>query len=182
MTHSFDALSQHTVSLGGLKHKTLSYSTVSSQVNCSLLALGVMGVLFPTILTWTNAETLKGEVNFSRAASILLFLTYVAFLYFQIVTHPHAYDEVVVEKEDEEEKNNGISDHELLVHEVSLLRAALEGKLKNRQSSQPGEINTPDQYNLVRHALSTHTVNTLCQHTLSIHPINTPFQHSYTLY
>lgn len=121
-----------------MKHKTLYFSTVSSQVNCALLALGVMGVLFPTILTWNSAETLVGEVAFSRAVSILLFLTYVAFLYFQIVTHPHAYDEVVVEKDGDEKNNDndGVSDHELLLHEVSLLRAALEGKLKNRQSPQ----------------------------------------------
>ena len=139
-----------------------------------------MGVLFPTILTWTNAETIKGEIGFSRAAAILLFSTYVAFLYFQIITHPHAYDEVEVEKDDNE-KNNGVSDHELLVHEVSLLRAALEGKLKNRQSPQAKETgeanithpvnthpNTPCQHT-PKHTLSTHTLST---HTQT-HPINT---------
>ena len=149
-----------------------------------------MGVLFPTILTWTNAETLKGEVGFSRAASVLLFLTYVAFLYFQIITHPHAYDEVEEEKENDEKNNGGVSDHELLVHEVSLLRAALEGKLKNRQSPQPkstGECNTPYQHTINTPSFNTHPINThpinthpINTHPIHTHPFNTPSQHSLT--
>ena len=34
--------------VGGYYHKVLTFGTMTSQVNCSLLMLGVMGVLFPT--------------------------------------------------------------------------------------------------------------------------------------
>ena len=34
--------------VGGYYHKVLTFGTMTSQVNCSLLLLGVMGVLFPT--------------------------------------------------------------------------------------------------------------------------------------
>ena len=81
--------------LGGYYHKTLTFGKSTAQINCVLLMLGVMGILFPTVLTWTNAETPNNEAGFSRATAILNFFGYILFLYFQIVTHPDAYDENV---------------------------------------------------------------------------------------
>ena len=96
--------------LGGYYHKTLTFGKSTAQINCVLLMLGVMGVLFPTVLTWTTAETPNNEAGFSRATAVLNFFGYVIFLYFQIVTHPDVYDEdadaeheKVEEKPDDEE-------------------------------------------------------------------------------
>jgi len=95
--------------LGGYYHKTLTFGKSTAQINCVLLMLGVMGILFPTVLTWTSAETMTNEVGFSRATAILNFFGYVLFLYFQIVTHPDAYDE---KPDGEENKEEGIPDEE----------------------------------------------------------------------
>jgi len=71
---------------GGIKHKNQYFGTISSQMNASLLMLATMGILFPTILSNTFQESRLGEMGFSRATSVILFLLYFAFLYFQ-VTH-----------------------------------------------------------------------------------------------
>ena len=80
--------------VGGSYHKTLTFRTVSAQVNCTLLCLGAMAVLFPTVLTWSASEDFTGEVVVSRISALILFSLYLAFLYFQIVTHPSAYEEL----------------------------------------------------------------------------------------
>ena len=95
--------------LGGYYHKTLTFGKSTAQINCVLLMLGVMGILFPTVLSWTDAETLKNEVGFSRATAVLNFFGYVLFLFFQIVTHPDAYDE---HPDGEEQKEEGKTDEE----------------------------------------------------------------------
>ena len=92
--------------LGGYYHKTLTFGKSTAQINCVLLMLGVMGILFPTVLTWTNAETPHNEVGFSRATAVLNFFGYVLFLYFQIVTHPDAYDEDDAGEKKEEGKTD----------------------------------------------------------------------------
>lgn len=69
---------------GGLKFKIQKYNTISSQVNSSILMLGTMAILFPTILSQSNEENHGGEVLFSRGVSVILFLTYLLFLLFQV--------------------------------------------------------------------------------------------------
>lgn len=69
---------------GGYKHKIQYFGTISSQMNASLLMLATMGILFPTILSNTFEESTLGEMGYSRATSVILFLLYIAFLYFQV--------------------------------------------------------------------------------------------------
>lgn len=69
---------------GGYYNKTQHFGTISSQINSTLLMLATMGILFPTILSHTNEESELGEIGYSRATSLILFLTYFAFLYFQV--------------------------------------------------------------------------------------------------
>jgi len=78
--------------LGGLKHKTQKFSIISSQINSTLLMASVMAIIFPTVLTYAMEETHKHELGFSRATSVVLFLLYFAFIYFQLFTHKDAYD------------------------------------------------------------------------------------------
>ena len=97
--------------LGGYYHKTLTFGKSTAQINCVLLMLGVMGILFPTVLTWTNAETPNNEVGFSRATAVLNFFGYVLFLYFQIVTHPDAYEENADGEHKHEEEKTDEEEH-----------------------------------------------------------------------
>jgi Ca2+:H+ antiporter len=58
----------------------------------TLLVLGVMGMLFPMVMTITNTETDTDEITFSRITSIILFGLYFAFIYFQLFTHKELYE------------------------------------------------------------------------------------------
>lgn len=71
---------------GGYYNKVQHFGTISSQMNSTLLMLATMGILFPTILSNTNEESTLGELGYSRATSVLLFLLYFAFLYFQVLS------------------------------------------------------------------------------------------------
>eukprot|EP00599_Poterioochromonas_sp_BG-1_P003268 CAMPEP_0173136048 /NCGR_PEP_ID=MMETSP1105-20130129/2251_1 /TAXON_ID=2985 /ORGANISM="Ochromonas sp., Strain BG-1" /LENGTH=251 /DNA_ID=CAMNT_0014048155 /DNA_START=790 /DNA_END=1542 /DNA_ORIENTATION=- len=52
-----------------------------------------MAILYPTILYNTGQCTKLGELGLSRAASFTLLGIYCAYLYFQLFTHRHVYDE-----------------------------------------------------------------------------------------
>jgi len=83
--------------VGGLRFKTQKFGTISGQVNSSLLMASVMGVLFPSVLTITSEESIARELEYSRATSVILLLLYGLYLYFQLVTHRDAYEEIVAE-------------------------------------------------------------------------------------
>lgn len=72
---------------GGLHHKTQHFGTISSQMNSTLLMLATMGILFPTILSNSAQESPLGELGYSRATAVILFILYFAFLYFQVFFH-----------------------------------------------------------------------------------------------
>lgn len=88
---------------GGFYHKTQSFGTISSQMNATLLMLATMGVLFPTVLTNSGTESTLGEIGYSRATSVILFLVYFAFLYFQLISHKYLYEERPDEEETEKD-------------------------------------------------------------------------------
>jgi Ca2+:H+ antiporter len=71
---------------GGIKNKTQYFSKASSQINCSLLLVGTMAVVFPTFLSKSEEETHGAELKLSRGASVILLLIYVIFLFFQVFT------------------------------------------------------------------------------------------------
>lgn len=69
---------------GGYYHKTQTFGTISSQMNSTLLMIATMGITFPAILSGTSEESNLGELGYSRGTSLVLFLLYFAFLYFQV--------------------------------------------------------------------------------------------------
>lgn len=69
---------------GGYYHKILTFDNISSQVNSTLLMLGAMAMIFPTVLTESKEENSWGEVGYSRGASLCLFVSYFGFIYFQV--------------------------------------------------------------------------------------------------
>jgi Ca2+/H+ antiporter len=78
---------------GGLKYSTQYFNKITSQANMTLLMLSVMGLLFPTVLTLSDTESLGGQLGLSRCCAIILFLMYCLFIYFQLVTHRHVFEE-----------------------------------------------------------------------------------------
>mmetsp|Transcript_14140 Transcript_14140/g.31760 ORF Transcript_14140/g.31760 Transcript_14140/m.31760 type:complete len:434 (+) Transcript_14140:136-1437(+) len=79
--------------VGGYYHKIQKFGTISSQINSTLLMIATMGILFPTILTNSAEEDNAEELGYSRGTSIVLFLLYFAFLYFQLFSHKFLYEE-----------------------------------------------------------------------------------------
>jgi len=69
---------------GGLQFETQFYNKVSSQVNSTLLMLSVMGILFPTALYQSGKCSKLGELGLSRGTSLILFVLYFGFIYFQV--------------------------------------------------------------------------------------------------
>lgn len=66
--------------LGGCRYKKQYFSKVSSQINSTLLILSCVGVLGST------NESRLGELGYSCFTSILLFVLYFVYLYFQVKT------------------------------------------------------------------------------------------------
>lgn len=79
--------------LGGLKHPIQNYNRISSQVNSTLLILSTMAILYPTLLYQTGQCSKLGSLGLSRAASFTLLAIYGAYIYFQLITHKHIYEE-----------------------------------------------------------------------------------------
>ena len=69
---------------GGLKYKVQHYGKISSQINMTLLMLSTMGILLPTVLHGSGFDSKLSDLGFSRAVSIVLFIIYFVFLYFQV--------------------------------------------------------------------------------------------------
>lgn len=78
---------------GGLRNEIQYFGTISAQINSTLLMLSTMTIIFPTILKQSGNTTKLSELGLSRAVSLILFLLYFAFLYFQLKSHKHLYDE-----------------------------------------------------------------------------------------
>lgn len=78
---------------GGIKYSVQYFNTVTSQVNMTLLMLSVMGLLFPTVMMLSQTESTSGELGLSRCCAVVLLLLYCLYLFFQLKTHRHIYEE-----------------------------------------------------------------------------------------
>ena len=92
---------------GGVKRSQATFNTTAANVYCSLLLLSVMSFIIPTafVQLHTNAVDI---LHVSRQISVVTFLTYVAYITFQLVTHKNLFDGDEGDKpkaEDEEEED-----------------------------------------------------------------------------
>jgi len=77
--------------IGGCFYKTQNFCASGASVQVSLLVLGTMSLALPTMFyTLLGAEE-ERMLQDSRAVSCMLLAVYVAYLYFQIRTHPHIF-------------------------------------------------------------------------------------------
>jgi len=92
---------------GGVRFKQQKFNKTSCAVSAGLLLLAVMAVLFPTILAATHEEQ-SGDsaLTISRCVSLLLFSMYLCYLYFQLQTHTHLYDEGGDDDDDDDEEED----------------------------------------------------------------------------
>jgi len=90
--------------IGGIRFKEQKFNKNVTAVNSGLLMLATMGLLFPAALFLSGEDVSHSGLQFSRFTSGILLFMYLAFLYFQIKTHPHLYlDEESAEGDEEDE-------------------------------------------------------------------------------
>ncbi|KAL5037142.1 hypothetical protein RTP6_004614 [Batrachochytrium dendrobatidis] len=107
--------------IGGMYHKTLVFSSRAANTAATLLAVTIFGFLIPAAFSLTisnndpNHPAHKDSrlINVSHGTSLLLLIAYIAFLYFQLITHPHVYEpprniEAANDQEEEEEEEQSL--------------------------------------------------------------------------
>jgi len=80
---------------GGIHRHTQRFNQQGINVNCSLLLLGTLIVVLPSLLSETGTETRAGtsELGFSRFMSVFMLIMYACYLIFQLVTHKFLFED-----------------------------------------------------------------------------------------
>ncbi|GLC36277.1 hypothetical protein PLESTB_000605100 [Pleodorina starrii] len=81
---------------GGVKTKAQTFSQTGINVNAGMLILSCFAIMLPSLLDATKSgasDNNKSELALSRFESVFMFLCYCVFLYFQLKTHRHLYEE-----------------------------------------------------------------------------------------
>lgn len=88
--------------VGGVFYKTQTFSQQGAQTQCSLMSLGVFSIGLPTIYVniLHQDEEWEHMVTVSRWVSLLLLGIYFAYLYFQLHTHAHLFEDEEGEEEE----------------------------------------------------------------------------------
>lgn len=93
---------------GGSKTRELRFSSKASSTCTSLLLLASISLALPTVMSWVVDFTGHDKLDFvlpvSRYSSIVIFVIYLQFLYFQLVSHKDYFSAGEDEEEDDEEK------------------------------------------------------------------------------
>eukprot|EP00759_Apiculatamorpha_spiralis_P019129 PhF_6_TR25310/c0_g1_i1/m.34942/K07300/chaA, CAX; Ca2+:H+ antiporter len=88
---------------GGVKQSQTKFNATAANVYCSLLLLSTMSFVIPTafVQLHTNPQDI---LHVSRQIAIVTFLTYIAYILFQLVTHKSLFDGEAGDDDDEEEE------------------------------------------------------------------------------
>eukprot|EP00227_Mantoniella_beaufortii_P012769 CAMPEP_0197582066 /NCGR_PEP_ID=MMETSP1326-20131121/5391_1 /TAXON_ID=1155430 /ORGANISM="Genus nov. species nov., Strain RCC2288" /LENGTH=434 /DNA_ID=CAMNT_0043146083 /DNA_START=258 /DNA_END=1562 /DNA_ORIENTATION=- len=93
---------------GGMTMKEQKFNAEGVMMNFGLLLLAVMGLSLPALLHFTHTELhgTDSELALSRFSATILLMIYLAFLYFQLVTHTHLYEEPEDENDDDDDDDD----------------------------------------------------------------------------
>lgn len=94
---------------GGLKRKEQRFNKTAALVSSGLLLMAVMGLMFPAVLQSTHTELhgRESELVLSRFSACVMLTAYACYLFFQLKSHAHLYDERHCEEGGEEEEAAG---------------------------------------------------------------------------
>ncbi|GAA5987516.1 hypothetical protein JCM10908_001986 [Rhodotorula pacifica] len=82
---------------GGIKYSEQGFKIGAAQLNSSLLVISVIAVLLPAAFNAAFADNLSAQaeqdriLKMSRGTAVILLVIYLAYLAFQLFTHPHLY-------------------------------------------------------------------------------------------
>src|SRR3990167_7554571 len=80
--------------VGGLKRKKQIFNVTAAQASASILLLGVIALTIPQIFILTSpAGNASHSKNLSVLVAVIMFVVYLAFLFFIFRTHKHLYTE-----------------------------------------------------------------------------------------
>eukprot|EP00871_Galdieria_phlegrea_P003865 jgi/Galph1/447/GphlegSOOS_G5215.1 len=78
--------------LGGMFHTTQAINPAIADSNISVLAVALFGFLIPAVFSASEDTSLSNIQLLSLFTSCFMFLLYLLFLFFELVTHAHLYD------------------------------------------------------------------------------------------
>lgn len=82
---------------GGIKYSEQGFKIGAAQLNSSLLVISVIAVLLPAAFNAAFSDNLSAQaeqdriLKMSRGTAVILLVIYLAYLAFQLFTHPHLY-------------------------------------------------------------------------------------------
>jgi len=91
---------------GGVGTKAQRFNKTSCAVNAAMLVIALMSILFPFLLDSVEEGDTGAGLTVSRVMSVLLLLLYFCYVYFQLCSHSHLFEE------DEGEDDDGDDDDE----------------------------------------------------------------------
>lgn len=84
---------------GGLRYSEQTFAETGAQLNSSLLVVSVIAILLPAGFFAAFSDAISENVvkedvlAMSRGAAVILLVTYVAYMLFQLWSHPHLFAE-----------------------------------------------------------------------------------------
>ncbi|KAJ3086336.1 hypothetical protein HK102_013253 [Quaeritorhiza haematococci] len=82
---------------GGMYYKTQKFNQTAAQTSSCLMAISVASFMIPAAfanqINAGEGEALSAVLNLSRGTALVLFVIYVLFLFFQLKTHAHLYQD-----------------------------------------------------------------------------------------
>lgn len=93
---------------GGVRFKEQRFSSAGTATSLTVLLVGAVAIAILSVISSATPDTVPGqpselEVNLSRVASIILVVFYLSFLYYQLFSHPHLFEESNDDSDDKEE-------------------------------------------------------------------------------
>eukprot|EP01012_Entosiphon_sulcatum_P056953 TRINITY_DN8066_c1_g1_i1.p1 TRINITY_DN8066_c1_g1~~TRINITY_DN8066_c1_g1_i1.p1 ORF type:complete len:403 (+),score=63.52 TRINITY_DN8066_c1_g1_i1:178-1386(+) len=86
---------------GGIRQRDVTFNQKAVNIYTSLLLLAIMGVIVPTSFYHTLGASQAQTLSMSRAIAILMCLSYIAYLFFQLRTHKERFEADDDEEEEE---------------------------------------------------------------------------------
>ena len=136
---------------GGVKHKTQRFNRTASSMNSGLLLLSVMSLTFPMLLNATHQATHDAldpvaVLYISRVVAAMLLVVYCLYLFFQLYTHQHLYEDEAEADDDDEEAVLGVWGAILWLAVITVFIAFLSEYMVDAIEGDAHEVGVPDLF------------------------------------
>lgn len=96
--------------VGGARRSQQTFNRTAAGTNTGLLLLAVLGLMFPMLLTTTHDdESPASALKLSRVTGVALLIVYGLFIFYQLKTHTHLFEDEGEDDEDDEPPQLGFA-------------------------------------------------------------------------